>query len=71
MTPVGECWFDKLRAIVKNRQADKVHGNRIDAYTASVLVSIYDRLNAENRAKFESLSLPRAVALVWKIAGKV
>jgi len=46
------------RVILAEHQCRKINGAMMDAYTASILVKVYDALNETNRAKFGALSLP-------------
>lgn len=60
--------IEKLRDIVKHREAGLIEGFWIDLFTASMLVKIYDALNRENRVRFNDGRL-RMTALVdfgWK-----
>ena len=61
-----------LREIVAGHQAQKIRINGrkvyIDAFTASMLVQIFDALNESNRAKFISLPWPKMVSVGWKLA---
>ena len=39
----------------------------VDAFTASAMCAVYDRLSEQARAKFDTLSLTRAVDITWKL----
>lgn len=42
-----------LRKIVAEKQMGKVDGKRIDLYSASQILAVYDKLSPENQKKFE------------------
>lgn len=60
--------IDRLRWIKHHHQAAKTEGLMVDAFTAGMLVQIYDALNEENQAKFLGLPLRRMVDVGWKLA---
>ena len=39
----------------------------LDAFTASMLVKVYDKLNETNQAKFAQMGLRQAVEIGWKV----
>jgi hypothetical protein len=39
----------------------------LDAFTASMLTSVYDGLNETNRPKFHAMSFDKALAVGWKL----
>lgn len=39
----------------------------LDAFTASMLVKVYDKLSEANQAKFSQMSLRQAVDIGWKV----
>ena len=61
------------RRIVANHQHAMIpcpgtrRKQRVDALTANAIVTVYDALNTENRAKFAALSLPRMVAVAFRL----
>lgn len=55
-----------LRAIVRDHSAARVDGYIVDAFTASMLVKVYDALSPENRERFGKPDLLRLVDLGWK-----
>lgn len=61
--------IDKLRKVVSDRQANRVDGVYVDMFSASVIVQIYDLLNAENQAKLMALPLKKAATVCFKLAG--
>lgn len=56
-----------LRKIVKEHSATRVEGYVVDAFTASMLVKVYDALSAANKEKFGKIALPKLVDLGWKV----
>lgn len=42
---------------------------RIDAFTASLIVQIADKLNPTNRAKLDAMSVRQAAVVCWKLNG--
>lgn len=38
----------------------------MDAFTANMLITVYEALNEENKAKFTSLPILKAVQIGWK-----
>jgi hypothetical protein len=70
LKPLGSLGIAQLRNIVEARQAASCRGQKIDAYTASMLVQVYDGLTPENRARFETLPLVAAVKIGWQCIRK-
>lgn len=62
--------IEKLRSIVEDHQASRVEGLYVDAFTASMLVQVYDALNEQNRETFVKLPLRKMVAVGWKLVRK-
>ena len=62
--------IDDARKVLREKQDAKVDGILLDATSANALVQAYDGLNPENRAKLESMSLDRAMSIVWKLFSK-
>lgn len=55
-----------LRAIVRDHRAARIDGYIVDAFTASMLVTIYDALSPEAREKFGKPDLARLVDFGWR-----
>ena len=60
MISVNEDVLDILRNIVKNKQYQKVKfkdkkTSTVDAFTASAMVQVYDKLNKDNQSKFKDM----------------
>ena len=56
-----------LRDIVKHKQHAKVNGQRVDLYTASAIITVYDNLSAENQKRLAALPIPRMAAICFKL----
>jgi hypothetical protein len=60
-----------LRKIVSEHQAAKVNGKMVDAYSASAIVAVYDKLNPQNRSQFVSLPIMKMVDMAFRLIKKV
>jgi hypothetical protein len=61
--------IDDLRKIVKTKSMGKVAGTKVDLFSASAMVQVYDALNDKNRAKVDKmLSDKRGVMTFAKFA---
>lgn len=56
-----------IKKIVDEHQIGKVEGIQVDAFTASMLLTICDSLSPKNRDKFLSLTLPTMISWGWKL----
>lgn len=65
MTP--EKKLEVLRSIVAHRQNAKVAGIRVDLFSASAIVQVYDVLNDTNKARFLALPVPKMADVAFKI----
>ena len=52
---VNEAAIDDLRKIVKTKSMGKVSGTKVDLFSASAMVQVYDALNDKNRAKVDKM----------------
>ena len=50
-----EAAIDDLRKIVKTKSIGKVSGVKVDLFSASAMVKVYDALNSKNQAKVEKM----------------
>lgn len=57
--------IEAVRAIVRDHEAARIDGYIVDAYTASMLVAVYDGLKPENQEKFGLLPLMKLVEIGW------
>ena len=55
------------RRIVARHQADKIGGVMIDAWTASMIVGVYDGLNDQNKKKFRSMPIRKMADMAMKL----
>ena len=62
--------YQELKKIVDTSSMRKVDGRTIDLTTASMLVQIADKLNAENREKFLNLPIVKMIDVGWKLVKK-
>jgi DNA-binding phage protein len=61
---------ETLYEIIETRQPNYIKGRLVDVYTASLLSTVFNKLNETNQQKFVSKSLDQMVALAYKmIAG--
>ena len=56
---------DRLSVIAEHHQAEEMEGHLMDATTARMLMTLYQALSPENRARFDSVPLPKLVAFGW------
>lgn len=64
----GASVLEACRYVKEHHQATRHRGRLIDAQTANVIVTVHDKLNLENQAKFAGLDdVRRMAALAWKM----
>lgn len=56
-----------LRNILKEGQCKVVEGKMVDTFSASAFIQVYDKVNAENKAKLESFTLAGAIGACFKL----
>jgi hypothetical protein len=56
-----------LRAIVRDHKAARIDGYIVDAFTAQMLVKVYEALSPASREKFGKPNLERLVSLGWSV----
>lgn len=61
--------IDTLRNIIKRKQFAKVDGTTVDLTTANAIITVYDKLNPQNKEKFARMPIPKMVSIVWKVLG--
>ena len=59
--------IDQFRKIVTEGQYGKVEGQRVDLFSASAVIAVYDKLSKENQEKYLSLPPHKMVALAFKL----
>jgi len=60
----------KVRQVIKKKSMMNVDGTKLDLTTASMIASVYDKVNPTNKKRMDSLKLPQLVNLTMKVAGK-
>jgi hypothetical protein len=70
MKNINENVIDKMKKIVKDKQAMKIDGVMVDLYTASAVTQIYDKVNPANKKKMEKMSPQGLATAAFKILGK-
>jgi len=66
--------ISQLRNILKNKQNAKVKDPksgkmmRVDSFSASAVIAVYDAINDSNKKNFGKLSLPKMVNVAFKVA---
>ncbi len=61
--------YEACKAIVEHKQHAKFQGQRIDLFSASAYVKVYEALNEENKEKLASRSTVSAFYIVFKMVG--
>jgi hypothetical protein len=56
-----------IRAIVTAGQYAKVNGIMVDLFSASAIISVYDAVNDENKARYAKLSIHSMAKLAFKL----
>lgn len=59
-----------LRIIMHDRRYALVEGVMVDTYTASAILSVYERLSEENRRKYISRSIAEMGVIAFKLLNK-
>lgn len=60
----------KVRQVIKKKSMMNIDGMKLDLTTASMISSVYDKVNSQNKKRMDSLKLPQLVNLTMKVAGK-
>ena len=60
----------KVRQVIKKKSMMNVDGTKLDLTTASMIASVYDKVNPMNKKRMDSLKLPQLINLTMKVAGK-
>lgn len=58
-----------IQAIVKSKGAKKVGGVMLDIFTASMIISVYDKVNDANKKKMENSNIETLVNIAQKVMG--
>ena len=62
--------IDKVKDIVKRKQATKIDGVLVDLFTASAISQIYDKVNPMNKKKMERLPIKKLATAAMKVMDK-
>ena len=65
---VGTDRVDALRRIVAEGQYAQVDGVRVDLFTASAILTVYDALSASNRARYAAFPVLTMARLAFRLA---
>lgn len=65
--PTADKTIEALRAIVTDHSAKVIDGVFVDAWTAKAIVTVYDALGEDNRAKFMGMDIARMGHTAWKL----
>jgi hypothetical protein len=60
----------KVRQVIKKKGMMNIDGMKLDLTTASMIASVYDKVNPQNKKRMDSLKLPQLINLTMKVAGK-
>ena len=60
----------KVRQVVKKKGMMNIDGIKLDLTTASMIASVYDKVNPVNKKRMDKLKLPQLVNLTMKVADK-
>ena len=60
----------KVRQVIKKKGMMNIDGMKLDLTTASMIASVYDKVNPMNKKRMDKLKLPQLVNLTMKVAGK-
>ena len=60
----------KVRQVIKKKSMMNIDGMKLDLTTASMIASVYDKVNPMNKKRMDSLKLPQLINLTMKVAGK-
>ena len=71
-TPLNEesAVMKKVRQVVKKKSMMNIDGMKLDLTTASMISSVYDQVNPQNKKRMDKLKLPQLINLTMKVAGK-
>ena len=62
--------IDKVKDIVKRKQATKIDGVLVDLFTASAISQIYDKVNPMNKKKMERLPIKKLASAAMRVMDK-
>jgi len=62
--------IDQMKDILENG-AKKIQGKMVDAYTASLIVQIYNMVGEGTKKKMENTKIDKLVTICWKMQKKL
>ena len=65
--PVGDDGLEIMRRIRTEGQYAEVNGVKVDLFSASGFVNVYDQLSPANQAKLLALPVGKAIRTVFKL----
>lgn len=66
--PIGLAGIEQCRVIAKQGYA-KVNEVMVDAFSASAIYKVFDKLNFENQQKFAALPVGKAADVAFRLIG--
>jgi hypothetical protein len=69
--PGGSAAVCAFRSIMEHQTLATVDGVKVDLFSASCAVRVYDGLSPENRRKFEALPVVAMLAVSMKVLGNI
>lgn len=64
----GEERIAAVRKIVTDKQFAKIEGAIVDMFSATYIVSVYDRLNEANQKKYREMNVVKMAKLAFSVA---
>jgi hypothetical protein len=61
--------IEELRSIVNNHQNGVVDGERVDLFTASAIIAIYNGLSEANQVKYAEMPVAKMANVAFKLLG--
>jgi hypothetical protein len=58
--------IDRLRSIVRERQANRVNGVLVDLFSASAAVQVYDAVNDANKERLDKLPVRKLISVCFR-----
>jgi len=62
--------IERFRRIFDTRQSEVIQGTRVDTYSASAVVTVYDKLDSGRKAEFAKMSVPKMISVAIRIIGE-
>lgn len=71
VTTTGEETIAALREAVKKHSIVTINGSPVDAYSASMIVLVYDAVNEANKAKLREMDVARMARVAFTAVNRV